>query len=660
MGAIVGGLYAVGYTPSELGEIARNADWETIFGGVGGSPRPPESYWAAAQHVVTLPMTRSGPALPSGIISGQPTFQLLAQLTWPAHRIRDFSRLRVPFATVAVDVATGEAVSLRSGYLPDAIQASMALPGIFEPVTIGGRSFIDGGVVRNLPARDALDLGATVLICSDVSDPLLPADSLNSALETMTQVMFFAGEKVNAEQQSLCDAKIRMRFARGTSSAFDRSADLIAFGDSSARASIEQILAITDGAQPVVPTFARQSDMVQIHSASVVSGGDPVDEVATLRALGLRIPGAVSAEGLDRALSRAFETGRFRSIRYEVEEDPEAPEDSALTLVLTADPADPARFGFGLRYESRYKASLLLTSLVHGFGRSRSDVRVDLRLGQQIRLAGSYFYRSRPGLSFAGGGGLGYTRAPFDLFEAGQAVAELRFDSYVAEGLVGVAYGPRIDLGLRLHVEHLRGNTAVAEVASDTASTFYTVGGQLRANWYHGEYFPMRGAAVLARSEFAVAAIGSGGTFSHHVVDLQGHLPIHERASLMGRASLGTSTGDDLPLNYLFTLGGANPQFIWPDRQFPFFGIANQQLNGRAIQRFSLGIRVEPVPRLFASVEWNTGTTYDSWTFDPGEYLNAYGATLGFETFAGGIAVRAGGSNFKERPTVQIDFGSQF
>ena len=660
MGAVVGGLYAVGYDPSALDRIARQTDWAALFAGVGGSPQPPESNWATGQHVVTLPLTKQGPALPSSIISGQPAFQMLARLTWQAHGVRDFSKLRVPFAAVAVDLETGEAVSLRSGFLPDAIQASMALPGVFEPVRIDGRSLIDGGVIRNLPAQDALDLGATVLVCSDVSDPLLPADSIRSALETMTQVMFFAGEQVNAEQRTLCDVTIRVRFARGTSAEFDRASEIIAAGESATRASIDSILAVTHGAEAVASTFARQSEEIEVGSASIASGGGPVDESATLRALGLRIPGILSADRLDHALSRAFETGRFRSIHYRVDVDPGAKEDSVRTLVLTAEPADVARFGLGLRYESRYKASLLLTGLLHGFGRSRSDLRVDLRLGQQLRLAANYFYRSKPGLAFAGGGRIGFTRTPFDVFSGGQAVTELRFDSYVAEGLAGVAYGPRIDLTVRLHAEHLRGETAVAEVAADSANTFYTVGAQFRANWYHGEYFPMDGGAVTAKSEFASHTIASGGTFSHHMVDLQGHLPVLARASLMARATIGGSSGDDLPFNYLFTLGGANPQFIWPDRQFPFFGIANQELNGRAIQRFSLGVRVEPLDRFFASLEWNTGTTYGTWSFDVGEYMNAYGLTLGIETFAGGVAVRLGAEGFKNSPTVQIDFGSTF
>jgi hypothetical protein len=360
-------------------------------------------------------------------------------------------------------------------------------------------------------------------------------------------------------------------------------------------------------------------------------------------------------------LSRAYGSGRFRFVHYRTDSIASSNANGAdRALVLQAEHADAARLGFGLRYESTYKASLLLSGLFYGLGNPTSDLRLDLRLGQQLRVAGTYLYRARQGVAFAAGGGIGFTRTPVDVFDSGQTVAELRFDSYTADGLAGVAFGQRIDLAFRIHGEHLRGKTAIAAEAADSTSTFYTLGGQLRANWYDREYFPMRGAAILAKSEFASTAIGGGATFSHHVVDLHGRLPFHRRASVVARATLGGSSGEDLPLDYLFMLGGANPQFIWPDRQFPFFGIENQELKGRAIQRFSLGVLVEPVDMFFASLEWNTGATYDAWAFDPGQYVHAYGITLGVGTPLGGLALRVGGLGFKEAPIFQVDFGSRF
>lgn len=80
---------------------------------------------------------------------------------------RDFTRLRLPFAAVAADYVTAETVVLARGDLHQALLASAAIPGIFPPVTIGDRLLVDGGIVANVPVRQAVDLGARSVVVLD-------------------------------------------------------------------------------------------------------------------------------------------------------------------------------------------------------------------------------------------------------------------------------------------------------------------------------------------------------------------------------------------------------------------------------------------------------------------------------------------------------------
>src|ERR1700674_1994208 len=77
---------------------------------------------------------------------------------------RQFEDLRIPLAVVATDLTSGEPVVFTQGNLVDAIRASCAFPGLFEPVEIGTRCLADGGLVAPVPTRAARDLGATVVI----------------------------------------------------------------------------------------------------------------------------------------------------------------------------------------------------------------------------------------------------------------------------------------------------------------------------------------------------------------------------------------------------------------------------------------------------------------------------------------------------------------
>ncbi len=80
-----------------------------------------------------------------------------------------FEDLPIPFAAVAVDIASGEEVVLRDGSVAEAVRASSSIPGIFEPTVIGGRYLVDGGLLNNLPADVARAMGADVVVAVELN-----------------------------------------------------------------------------------------------------------------------------------------------------------------------------------------------------------------------------------------------------------------------------------------------------------------------------------------------------------------------------------------------------------------------------------------------------------------------------------------------------------
>ena len=90
--------------------------------------------------------------------------QRLATLIERVFESRQFEHLRIPMAVVATDLSNGEPVVFTQGNLVDAIRASCAFPGLFEPVEIGTRCLADGGLVAPVPTRAARDLGASHVV----------------------------------------------------------------------------------------------------------------------------------------------------------------------------------------------------------------------------------------------------------------------------------------------------------------------------------------------------------------------------------------------------------------------------------------------------------------------------------------------------------------
>jgi len=657
MGSVVGGLYAVGYTAAQLDTIVTTEDWYRLLTDpVDRRDLAVERKFTEDHYLLTLPIHRGGIKLPKSVVPGQRISQLLTGLTWSAHAIRDFRALPIPFAAVATDLETSKAVVLDHGFLPDAIRASMALPSVFSPVELADTAFIDGGVVRNLPAQDARVLGADVLICSDVTDPLEPRDSIISLVDVLVQSVSFRVWDSEAEQRSKCDVLILPEVRGFSTFGFARARDVIARGEAAARAALPGIAAALAKRRVSRRAGAPRSPVIEPESVLVTSVRfDPPDLVPggfLARALGVRPGSWVSRRALDQRMSRLYATGLFESVGYRIEQG---------DLVVLLRERAGGRFGLGLRYESRYKASVLLSSTL---GRVSGGLngRADARLGQQIQIGAGVSQPLGDGRSFTLGAAADYVRSPFDLYQGDHRVAQARVDLGAITTSIARSAGTLADASLRAKVEYARWAEEVSAVASNPIyRAFYSVAGVVQVDTYDRGLFPHSGVGFRAVSEWGnrLTAAAGGAAFSHHTADLRAYLPLVRRVSLWAGATIGASGGEPPP-HYQFFLGGANTYYLFPDRDIAFVGLRTQARRGRHVQKAELGAQWELAPDVFARVRWNAGTVLDRWSFDPARYVQGAGVELGAKTFAGRLSLSASGNAHTTWPIVEIDLGYPF
>ncbi len=168
MGAIIGALYASGYSGAELDSLARATDLGAIFQSydLDGS----HEFRQLAPLVVWEQGTRGLQIQNAGVSEAAVNFLLnIAMLRGNLRAMGDFDSLPIPFRAIATEVLTGNTEVLDSGDLALAVRASMAVPVVFEPARIGENYFFDGGLSENIPTRTARSLGARRLIVSDVT-----------------------------------------------------------------------------------------------------------------------------------------------------------------------------------------------------------------------------------------------------------------------------------------------------------------------------------------------------------------------------------------------------------------------------------------------------------------------------------------------------------
>ena len=132
-------------------------------------------------------LERVGPALPTGLLSSEPAQKKLAELLNRAGRSNDFRQLAPTLRVVATDIDSGKSISFgEPGFdhipISQAVAASSAIPGLFAPVVIDGRYYVDGALNKTLHASVALDAGAELVFCIN---PLVPYAARHSASERL-------------------------------------------------------------------------------------------------------------------------------------------------------------------------------------------------------------------------------------------------------------------------------------------------------------------------------------------------------------------------------------------------------------------------------------------------------------------------------------------
>jgi NTE family protein len=214
-GSVVGAMYAAGNSGFALQKMALEMDEASI------------SDWA-------IPFFSKAP----GVLKGE-ALQLYVN---KAVKNQPIEKLKIPFGAVATDLKTGQPILFRRGNTGQAVRASSAVPSVFQPVTIGGRTYVDGGLVAPVPVRFAREMGAEFIIAVNISTAT-EAQATASSVDVLMQTFTIMGQRIN--QLELKDADVVLTPSLGTMGSADFNGRNLAVlaGEQAAAALMPQIKA---------------------------------------------------------------------------------------------------------------------------------------------------------------------------------------------------------------------------------------------------------------------------------------------------------------------------------------------------------------------------------------------------------------------------------
>lgn len=360
MGAIAGGLYTIGYGAADLADIVLGVDWISLL--VEPPARARTSFQEHADPVVYLGQAdfqRGGSILTPGFISGHRVLNLLRLLAADFTGEMDFDELPRRYRAVAVDISDGSEVILSSGSLVQAMRASMAVPGIFDPVEFEGRLLVDGGVANNFPVDVARQMGADVVIAVNLEPPLLDGESIFGITDMLSQTVNLVIRSNTGNKRELADVLIEPNLDGLNAASFGSGEVLIQRGRDAAegvRPQLERLAAALGEVRPPAVMAAHPwAREVQLDSL-IIRGADRFTEDRIRTALPLGPP--IRIEAIHKALDNLTNVAGYESVGWElyrsVVDDGNGDDAIALEIdfVRRTDPFLYLRLG--LSYESHF------------------------------------------------------------------------------------------------------------------------------------------------------------------------------------------------------------------------------------------------------------------------------------------------------------------
>ena len=214
-GSVVGALYASGYSGFTLQRTAMDMDEATI------------SDWA-------LPLFSKS----SGVLKGE----ALQNYVNKAVNNVPMERFKIRFGAVATDLKTGESVLFNKGNAGLAVRASSSVPSVFQPVKIGAKTYVDGGLVAPVPVKFVRDMGADFIIAVNISTQA-DTQATNSSLDVLMQPFSIMGQRINHFELKDADIVITPALGKMGSADFNGRNLAILAGEQAAAAVMPQIKA---------------------------------------------------------------------------------------------------------------------------------------------------------------------------------------------------------------------------------------------------------------------------------------------------------------------------------------------------------------------------------------------------------------------------------
>ena len=632
MGALIGGLYSIGYDAATLDSLVSVQDWNVLL-----SDKADMRSQSLAErdkqntYILSRPLSiaRKSHTASGGLISGSNLSQLFTRLTVGWHDSISFATLPIPFACVATNIVDNTEYVFHNGYLPTAMRASMAIPGVFTPVRMSMVSeevrvkseelkchksdsakhtnsslftltsslkkdmvLVDGGLRNNYPADVARQMGADIIIGVSVQSDPRTADELQSGPSILMQIVDQNCKNKFAENWAMTDIPIKVNVKGYSSASFTRTAidTLIARGEQAAMKQWDKLmqmkrtLGLADSYQPdrlhrTVPqskTLCFKIDSIQFDNIS------PQDRDYVANKYGIGSGKDITAEQVEQVVTDLGTNLLYTNAGYNISKS-----NGKYILTISAGERKTSRVNLGVRFDTEEMVALQ-ANMSHRLP-TRLPVTLELtgRLGKRMMARVdanvSPMHYGRIGLSYL------FRHDDINIYEGGKRDYNFTYNQH-AVNLQALSFNIRnFSCDVNLHMDFfdfhdvLFGEAAKPERIDNIHMYSYV----FRLNYDSEDrwFFTTRGARFKAGfGYYTDNFIGWKGHGGLSIADCMWRMsfPLNSRFTLQPMLYGRIIFGDGAPLIMRNAIGGMTAgQYL--AHQMPFAGVGHVEFAGNAM-----------------------------------------------------------------------------
>ncbi|MBE0650659.1 MAG: patatin-like phospholipase family protein [Bacteroidales bacterium] len=668
IGSIIGGLYALGYDPDSIAKIVKGQNWDHVLRDVVDRKYIAfEEKGYSENSIATFPFDQHKIELRSSLYEGQNIDLLLNRYFTVDYKTTDFSKLPTPFICMATNILNGKAVTLKSGYLPQAIRASMSIPVYFSPTYYQGKYLIDGGVIDNYPAQQVKKMGAGLIVGLDVQHGLTDKISkLNTVPKVFQQIISYYRVAANKEGYKITNLYIPIDMKYEVMD-FDKYDSIMAVGDRAAQKYYEKIKALADSLNKIKYEPVRIHNTVPLDSIRIseihYQGYKEIPLKFLKEYFNKYRNSKISILDLEHTIDQVYGTKFFSHVSYELQ-----PRGQCTDLLIKVHEASPGSLGAAVHFDSDYQGSILLNMVLRNKLGKGSKLFAQTILGSNPRFKTMYLFNmgSKIGL----GTSLDFYSLNFNLYQNDTKKLDYQFFNFSGAAFINATIKNLFNFRSGFEFERFRVKKAdltdSAVSGTDEISSYGNLFFEFNADTYDRAYFPTMGfrAELNFRYRLNIATEDKESAFSSAPFI---YLNYDQNIKLANKwvFSTGFFTGMTLglitpPPQNQFYLGGQNP-----DNYFhsfvPFTGLRFVQEIGNNLIVVRGRLRYNLIKKFYLTGAVDAGEIGNS--FNPSQtsgLIVGYGLTLSYDSFIGPVQLSLMNSNQPAKAMVYFNLGYWF